>query len=259
MAHFLEIIWIANGPHNLVSQHKETLNRVSSNEACSAAYKNFFHQLLSPVNLDELNAPIVFRSLRQVEDILPDSPAAFSPLRLARREKILDAAELLFSDQGFRATTMESVAAEARVSKVTLYGYFKDKDLLFEAVANRVAERLLEAVRTALSQSGDPGIVIADALNQKHQIVWDLARGSAFSNELFAAKNQFAAGKFTDLDRLVEAEITQLLKGRKIKSAKAKARILFGAAKGVANRAENKQQLTKDISDLVSSMLRYSS
>lgn len=211
------------------------------------------------MKLDELNEIKINRSIRQVEDALPDTTAALSPLRLARREKILDAAELLFSDQGFRATTMERVAAVARMSKVTLYGYFEDKDLLFEAVANRVAERLLEAVRTALSQSGDPGIVIADALNQKHQIVWDLARGSAFSNELFAAKTQFAAGKFTDLDRLIEAEITQLLKGRKIKSAKAKARILFGAATGVANRAENKKQLTKDINDLVISVLRHSS
>lgn len=186
---------------------------------------------------------------------MKNKTVAVSPLRLARREKILDAAELLFINQGFRATTMERVSAKARISKVTLYGYFQDKDHLFEAVAVRVAERLLGAVRTALSQSGDLEFIIADALNHKHQIVWDLVRGSAFSDELFAAKTEYADGTFADLDKQIESEITRALLERKIANAKSRARLLFGASTGIANRAKSKKQLATDISILVRSLL----
>ena len=203
-----------------------------------------------------MNDLVVLRSIRKVEDVLPDITATLSPLRLARREKILDVAELLFADQGFRATTMESVAAKAGVSKVTLYGYFHDKDVLFGAVANRVAERLLDAVRTALRQPGEIEFIVADALKRKHQIVWDLVRGSAFSTELFAAKTEFASAKFADLDARIEAEIARALQERKVTAAKATARLLFGAATGIANRAASKKQLGKDISAVVKALLQ---
>jgi AcrR family transcriptional regulator len=65
-----------------------------------------------------------------------------SPLKLARRDKLLDVAERLFVTQGFRATTIEGLAEAAGLSKVTVYGYFADKDAVFEAVALRLADRM---------------------------------------------------------------------------------------------------------------------
>lgn len=43
------------------------------------------------------------------------------------------AAGKLFIERGFGAVTMESIAAEAGASKVTLYTYFQNKEAIFEA------------------------------------------------------------------------------------------------------------------------------
>ena len=50
---------------------------------------------------------------------------------------ILDAASVLFLERGIAATTMESVAERASVSKMTVYGYFRDKPALLTAVFER--------------------------------------------------------------------------------------------------------------------------
>ncbi|MFM9936800.1 MAG: TetR/AcrR family transcriptional regulator [Novosphingobium sp.] len=55
-------------------------------------------------------------------------------MRAAQRETVLDAAEALFLAQGFRATPIEAIAETASMSKVTVYGYFRDKDAVFVAV-----------------------------------------------------------------------------------------------------------------------------
>ncbi len=46
---------------------------------------------------------------------------------------IIAAAQHLFLARGFGEVSMDAVAAAAGVSKMTLYGHFRDKDALFEA------------------------------------------------------------------------------------------------------------------------------
>ncbi|MFH6565648.1 TetR/AcrR family transcriptional regulator [Pseudomonas kulmbachensis] len=50
-----------------------------------------------------------------------------------RRLSFVQAAGRLFIEFGFGSVTMEAIAAEAGASKVTLYGYYPNKDALFEA------------------------------------------------------------------------------------------------------------------------------
>src|SRR5262249_18479120 len=59
------------------------------------------------------------------------------PRDLDKRQAILDAASLLFLERGIAATTMESVAERASVSKMTVYGHFSDKPALLTAVFDR--------------------------------------------------------------------------------------------------------------------------
>jgi TetR/AcrR family transcriptional regulator, mexJK operon transcriptional repressor len=59
------------------------------------------------------------------------------PRDLEKREAILQAASDLFHDQGIAATTMESVAERAGVSKMTVYANFADKPALLAAVFER--------------------------------------------------------------------------------------------------------------------------
>jgi TetR/AcrR family transcriptional regulator, mexJK operon transcriptional repressor len=68
------------------------------------------------------------------------------PKDVLKRELILDAAERVFFAQGFSAATIERIAADAGVSKVTVYGHFGDKETLFEAVVMRETAQIKAAV-----------------------------------------------------------------------------------------------------------------
>jgi TetR/AcrR family acrAB operon transcriptional repressor len=64
------------------------------------------------------------------------------------RERILDAAEVVFHDKGVAHSSLEEVAAQANVTRGAIYWHFKDKGELFDAMMQRVAlpaEEMLEA------------------------------------------------------------------------------------------------------------------
>jgi TetR/AcrR family transcriptional repressor of mexJK operon len=64
-----------------------------------------------------------------------------------KRAAILDAAKLLFPQRGFDGVSMDAIAAEAGVSKLTVYSHFSDKDTLFaETVKAKCEEQLPETV-----------------------------------------------------------------------------------------------------------------
>lgn len=50
-----------------------------------------------------------------------------------KRKQILDAATLLFTEQGYSSTSMDLIAKNAGVSKQTVYSHFGNKDELFSA------------------------------------------------------------------------------------------------------------------------------
>jgi AcrR family transcriptional regulator len=64
-------------------------------------------------------------------------------------DKILDAATALFLSRGFGATSIEAIAARARISKRTLYHRFRDKPELFRAVIHRMLQRWLPLFESA--------------------------------------------------------------------------------------------------------------
>jgi TetR/AcrR family transcriptional repressor of mexJK operon len=74
---------------------------------------------------------------------------------------VLVAAQRLFFARGVEAVSMEAVAAEARVSKMTLYGLFPDKNLLFEAVIGSVGAALFEGLQSTTAM---PPLSLAETL-----------------------------------------------------------------------------------------------
>lgn len=69
------------------------------------------------------------------------------PADPAKREAILAAATRSFFDHGFAATSIEQVAGNAGVSKVTIYNQFSDKQGLFVAAVEAECERMRGAFR----------------------------------------------------------------------------------------------------------------
>lgn len=69
------------------------------------------------------------------------------PKDLEKRAAILDAAKQLFPRSGFEGTSMDAIAAEAGVSKLTVYSHFTDKEaLFFAAICARCGEQMPETL-----------------------------------------------------------------------------------------------------------------
>jgi AcrR family transcriptional regulator len=68
--------------------------------------------------------------------------------RQERRKQVIDAAVMVFSEQGYRATSMHDLAAAVGLSKPSLYHYVSSKeDLLVELYENVIAEGIESARR----------------------------------------------------------------------------------------------------------------
>ena len=63
-----------------------------------------------------------------------------------KRIRILDAARMLVTREGFRGTGVDAVAAAAGIATGTVYRYFPSKAALFVEVVSRVSEREVAAV-----------------------------------------------------------------------------------------------------------------
>ena len=64
------------------------------------------------------------------------------PSDQVKRDAIVEAASQSFFALGFAATSIEQVAAQAGVSKVTIYNNFGDKRALFAAAVSRECEKM---------------------------------------------------------------------------------------------------------------------
>lgn len=58
-----------------------------------------------------------------------------------RKEQITEAATKVFAEQGFDKARMDDIATEAKLSKGTLYLYFKSKDAIIKHLLERLFER----------------------------------------------------------------------------------------------------------------------
>jgi TetR/AcrR family transcriptional regulator, mexJK operon transcriptional repressor len=68
------------------------------------------------------------------------------PKDTSKRQAILTAARKLFTSQPFDLVTMETVAAQAGVSKMTVYSHFNDKETLFETIVTATSDLMIGAL-----------------------------------------------------------------------------------------------------------------
>ena len=69
----------------------------------------------------------------------------------ATREALLDAAEALIADHGFRTPSHRMIAGEANTHVALVNYHFSSKEMLFEAAIERRASRLVDAWRATLN------------------------------------------------------------------------------------------------------------
>ena len=96
----------------------------------------------------------------------PTTPGPGRPKDPAKRQAILAAAQVLFLRHGYEGSSMEAIAREAGVSKLTVYSHFSDKETLFlEAVKAKCEEQLPElfSTREALGSCEEQLLIIGRA------------------------------------------------------------------------------------------------
>ena len=65
---------------------------------------------------------------------MPRRPEQFEEIREKSREKILAAALELFANKGYNATSIDSIAKKAGISKGLIYNYFESKEKILRAI-----------------------------------------------------------------------------------------------------------------------------
>jgi len=128
------------------------------------------------------------------------------------RERLLEAAALVFERNGFHGTKLEDVAREAGVTTGAVYSNFDGKEDLFLALADRQISRRIEGVREVAEQARQPGGVEAAITNQFEIFFDETASFPLLFHEFwsYGARNpglrdEFAARREAVVDAMAEA------------------------------------------------------
>lgn len=131
----------------------------------------------------------------------------------AARQRLLETADRLFYQEGFRAVGIDRLIAEAGVAKMTLYTYFPSKDDLIVAVLQYREAQVLAFFRAAMARHAtrtpDPLRAFFAALQE-----WFASpgfRGCAFQNAAVELANPAHPG--TQVVRDHKRRFAELLRG----------------------------------------------
>ncbi|KAF0863146.1 TetR/AcrR family transcriptional regulator [Pseudomonas sp. LD120] len=93
------------------------------------------------------------------------------PKDLAKRQAILEAAKRLFLSNGYASTSMDAVAAEAGVSKLTVYSHFNDKETLLTAAVMAKCEEQLPTLLYELTPDTPVKTLLLNIARGFHQLI----------------------------------------------------------------------------------------
>jgi AcrR family transcriptional regulator len=98
------------------------------------------------------------KSARRLAPQVPSLPGTSrrAQYSASTRRALVDAAEGLFSEHGYAATSLDAIVAEARVTKGALYHHYSGKQALFEAVFERVESAGAASIQASLAGHPDP-------------------------------------------------------------------------------------------------------
>lgn len=174
-----------------------------------------------------------------------------------KQDRIARAAMALFLRDGIRATSMEAIAAEARLAKATLYGVFKSKDEVFAAVADMFAAELVEAVRAALEFPGTVEERLIQGLCAKQKLAFETIYASPHAAELVGAKTSYANECIREADNEIVRLLEQVLKSdpETATGARMSAQALFFASIGIADHTDTLKAACRRIEELTETYL----
>lgn len=174
----------------------------------------------------------------------PTAPAMSS--RDERHLKIIQAASEIFIRYGFARTNMGDIAAAASISRPTLYQHFSQKQDVFGAVIEHLAEQILASLQAELPRKRSLSSKLRHACLSWSLPGFDLTRANPDAKDLFdpgfapvrnahAAFVQLLAGVLADAGR---------------KQPELSAEMLAAALKGLKAQAYDREHLAAMINRL---------
>lgn len=112
-----------------------------------------------------------------------DKPLIKISIRAENERAIVEAAETVFAEAGFKGATTAAIAARAGVPKANLHYYFSTKEELYRAVIERVLTAWLAAA-SSFDESDDPTEALARYIGAK----MELARSMPLSSRIWATE-----------------------------------------------------------------------
>ncbi|MBV1909943.1 MAG: TetR/AcrR family transcriptional regulator [Kangiellaceae bacterium] len=127
-------------------------------------------------------------------------------IREANEEKILQAAEMVFANYGFKGATTEKIANEAGLPKANLHYYFKTKSLLYRTVLEKILEEWMQAA-LVFDKYSEPSIAITHYVKSK----MEFSRNRPFASKVWANEVIHGAGVVSEF---LETTLTNWLNDR---------------------------------------------
>jgi AcrR family transcriptional regulator len=94
---------------------------------------------------------------------------------MSKKEIILKAARKLFSQFGLKKVTTDDIAIEAKISKATIYKYFKNKSEIFSEVIYIETNLMLDLIRKAVSNENNIDdkfkAILRTKINKIHSLI----------------------------------------------------------------------------------------
>jgi len=119
-------------------------------------------------------------------------------------DAILEAALGVFSQNGFRGSTLDQIAQEAGLSKPNLLYYFPSKEAIHTALLAGLLDTWLDPLR-ALDETGEPMDELLDYVRRKLEMSRDFPRESRlFANEIVQGGQRVMGVLQDDLKDLVD-------------------------------------------------------
>ena len=183
----------------------------------------------------------------------------------ARHTVILDAALQVFGQYGYRRTSMDDIAREAGIGKGTIYLSFASKEEVFQALSQRLAQRMLADAEAASRRPG----TTADKLAAMHA-AWfgtyaDTIRRSPHAAELLDAKHHLSADLVADsasrYKRLVRDVLAEAVAAGELDlepaglTAATAAELLIASARGLQSSAPSPAGYRRYLNALVRVMV----
>jgi AcrR family transcriptional regulator len=183
----------------------------------------------------------------------------------SRRAEILDAALQVFGQYGYRRTSMDDVAREAGIAKGTIYLSFTSKEEVFQALSERLSQRMLAGAEAASHRPGPT----ADKLAAMHA-AWfgtyaETISRSPHAAELLDAKHRLSADLVADAasryKRLVRDVLTDAAVAGELDlepvglTADTAAELLIASARGLESSAASPAAYRRYLDALVRVMV----